>query len=400
MQDQDKTKEQLIEELEGMRQRVSVMEATEARLVGTEKALRESEERFRLLYENAPLGYQSLDENGCFLEVNQAWLDTLGYQREEVIGRWFGDFLAPGCQDHFKISFPKFKAVGEIHWVEFEMLRKDGSQISVAFDGQIGRDEQGRFKQTHCILHDISEIKRFQDAGLDRANQEWERTFNAISDLVMVLDDQHKILRVNKAMADALRMTDPDLIGKLCFEVVHGEKEPLLFCPHSELLADGREHSAEVREPRLGGIYDVRVSPLIDQHGKVIGSVHVTRDITERKMAEAAIRQQRDFLQQLIDTIPNPIFYKDVDGRYMGCNTAFESDTGRSRTDIVGKTVLDVAPPDLAQIYHEEDLSLLRNPGIQQGETCRQDASGCMHDVMVTKATFSDLDGNVAGLGA
>ena len=181
MQSPHKTREQLIEELEAMGQRICELEATEAKLLGTEKALRESEERFRLLYENAPLGYQSLDENGYLLEVNQAWLDTLGYDREEVIGRWFGDFLAPGYQDHFKINFPKFKAAGEIHWVEFEMLRKDGSQISVAFDGQIGRDEQGQFRQTHCILHDISEIKRSQDAL-----KESEQRYRAVVDNIEV----------------------------------------------------------------------------------------------------------------------------------------------------------------------------------------------------------------------
>jgi PAS domain S-box-containing protein len=398
MQDQDKTKEQLIGELEGMRQRVSLMETTEARLVGMGKALRESEKRFWLLYEHAPLGYQRLDENGYFLEVNQAWLDTLGYERQEVIGRGFGDLLVPDYQDRFGNEFTKFKTAGEIHWVEFNMLRKDGTQVPVALGGQIEREEDGRFKWAHCIIHEISKTKGSQEDALDRVSQEWERTFNAISDLVMVLDDQHKILRANKAMADALQTTEPDLIGKLCFELVHGEKEPPVFCPHVQLLADGREHSAEVVEPRLGGIYDVRVSPLVGQNGQITGSVHVTRDITEQKKAEAAIRQQRDFLQQLIDTIPTPIFYKDVAGRYMGCNTAFESDTGMSRADIVGKTVFDVAPPALAQTYHEEDLSLLRDPGVQQGEARRQDASGYMHDVMVRKATFSDLHGNVAGL--
>jgi PAS domain S-box-containing protein len=129
------------------------------------------------------------------------------------------------------------------------------------------------------LCRDITERKKAEEAA-DRANQEWERTFNAISDLVMVLDDQHKILRANKAMADALGMTEQALIGRRCFELVHGEKQPPVFCPHAQLLTDGEEHSAEVVEPRLGGIYDVRVSPLIDQNGQVIGSVHVIRDIT------------------------------------------------------------------------------------------------------------------------
>jgi two-component system, cell cycle sensor histidine kinase and response regulator CckA len=437
MKARDKTEEQLINELAEMRRRVGELESTAAKLRETEKALKESEERFRLLYENAPLGYQSLDENGYFLEVNQAWLDTLGYSREEVLGKWFGDFLAPGYQDHFQTNFPKFKAAGEIHWVEFEMLRKDGIQISVAFDGQIGRDQQGRFKQTHCILHDISEIKRSQDAlkdseeryravvdnvevgisllnanmeivevnkamkryfphvrpacgqicyeqyndpprsepcsycpcaltlkygkvyeaitetpagseiryyhlvsspikdsdgrvqyvieltediterrkaeeAADRANKEWERTFKAISDGIMVLDCQHKILRANKAMADAFGVAEHELLGKSCFELVHGAKEPPAFCPHSQLIADGEEHSVEVMEPRLGGTYDVRVSPITDQNGQVTGSVHVTRDISDRKRVEQALLDSEERLRLTLEATQIGIWDWDV----------------------------------------------------------------------------------------
>jgi PAS domain S-box-containing protein len=128
-----------------------------------EEALRESEGRFRLLYEKAPLGYQSLDAAGCFIDVNQAWLDTLGYSREEVIGRWFGDFLAPHEVEAFKQRFAKFKATGEIN-VEVEMVRKDGAHAIIAIVGRIAYDEHGGFKQTHCILTDITERKRAEEA--------------------------------------------------------------------------------------------------------------------------------------------------------------------------------------------------------------------------------------------
>jgi PAS domain S-box-containing protein len=128
-----------------------------------EEALRESEGRFRLLYEKAPLGYQSLDAAGCFIDVNQAWLDTLGYSREEVIGRWFGDFLAPHEVEAFKQRFPKFKGTGEIQ-VEVETVRKDGAHAIIAIVGRIAYDEHGGFKQTHCILTDITERKRVEDA--------------------------------------------------------------------------------------------------------------------------------------------------------------------------------------------------------------------------------------------
>ncbi len=139
-----------------------------------EEALRESEERFRLTYENAPLGYQSLDENGRFIDVNQAWIDVLGYSRQEVIGKSFADFLDPEWADHFRENFPRFKAVGEILGVEFDMIKKDGSTMTVSINGKIGRDEKGDFRQTHCILHDITHKKQAEEV-LRKAHEELEK---------------------------------------------------------------------------------------------------------------------------------------------------------------------------------------------------------------------------------
>lgn len=149
----------LLAEMERLRLRVAELEDTQVRLASTQQAQRDAEERFRLLYDSVPLGYQSLDEEGRIVEVNPAWLEMLGYSREEVIGHWFGDFLAPTCQERFKADFPKSKA-GEIHWTDFDMVRKDGSTVSMALDGQISRDQSGRFKQTHCIIHDFTELRR------------------------------------------------------------------------------------------------------------------------------------------------------------------------------------------------------------------------------------------------
>jgi PAS domain S-box-containing protein len=144
-------------------QRARKLDQVEIEGENSEKALRESEEKFRLLHENAPLPYQSLNENGRIIEVNQAWLSTLGYEREEVIGKSFGDFLHPDWKAHFKENFPRFKAVGEVLGVEFEMVRKDGSFLSVSFNGKIGTDHEGHFQQTHCIFQDITKRKQAEE---------------------------------------------------------------------------------------------------------------------------------------------------------------------------------------------------------------------------------------------
>ncbi|MCG8616214.1 MAG: PAS domain S-box protein [Desulfobacterales bacterium] len=121
-----------------------------------EKALKESEQKFKRMFEQAPLSYQSLDDRGNFTAVNDTWLKTLGYRSEEVIGRNFSEFLQPGWQDHFEQNFPRFKAVGEVLGVEFEMIKKDGSAMLVSFHGRIGKDKMGNFERTHCVFHDIT----------------------------------------------------------------------------------------------------------------------------------------------------------------------------------------------------------------------------------------------------
>jgi len=98
MGDQNKSKDQLIREIAELRTQLTAERKRCREIPQTlpiEQGLREGENRFRLLFERLPLGYQSLDENGRILEVNQAWLDTLGYAREQVIGKSFGNFLHP-----------------------------------------------------------------------------------------------------------------------------------------------------------------------------------------------------------------------------------------------------------------------------------------------------------------
>jgi two-component system, cell cycle sensor histidine kinase and response regulator CckA len=136
----------------------------EAPRKAAEQAMRASEERFRLLYEDAPIGYQSLDANGCLREVNRTWLAFLGFSREEVVGKWFGDFLAAAEVDRFRENFPRFKTLGEIAGIQFTMRRKDGSHVLVEFDGKVAHDELGNFKQTHCTLRDMTTMKQAEGA--------------------------------------------------------------------------------------------------------------------------------------------------------------------------------------------------------------------------------------------
>ncbi|MBI1920530.1 MAG: PAS domain S-box protein [Geobacter sp.] len=124
----------------------------------------------------------------------------------------------------------------------------------------------------------------------------------------------------------------------------------------------------------------------------------VRRNTTVLRRQEQKATAQLDFLQTLIDTIPSPIFYKDREGRYVGCNLAFENFLGKTKQELVGKSVYDLAPKDLADKYFEMDEALFTNPGVQVYESSVVYADGTRHDVIFNKATFANANGETGGL--
>ena len=132
-----------------------------------------------------------------------------------------------------------------------------------------------------------------------------------------------------------------------------------------------------------------------DGRAAIIG---MTIDTSERRKAELEIMGQLHFTEQLVNAIPNPVFYKDEHGRYLGCNRAFELYLGKTREDILGKSVYELAPTELADRYYAADKALFDSPGVQTYEAAVQSADGTCRDVLFYKATFNKFDGCLGGL--
>jgi PAS domain S-box-containing protein len=126
------------------------------------------------------------------------------------------------------------------------------------------------------------------------------------------MDKEHRITRANKAMAQHLGLSVAECIGQSCYHKVHGADHPPAFCPHVLTLADGRQHEIEMHEKSLGGDFLVTTSPLFDEQERMIGSVHIARDITERKQIENILR----FLGQCGCTESGEGFFHDL-ARYL-----------------------------------------------------------------------------------
>ncbi len=134
---------------------------TERRTI--EEELRRSAEEIEDLYNHAPCGYQSLDENGLIVRINQTQLEWLGYSREEVVGRLhFADFLTPAGEETFRETFPRFKELGYVHGLEFDLLRKDGTVLPVLMSATAVRDTDGRLIMSRSTLFDLTERKKLE----------------------------------------------------------------------------------------------------------------------------------------------------------------------------------------------------------------------------------------------
>lgn len=166
------------------------------------------------------------------------------------------------------------------------------------------------------IFREIRNYERIAGETLIRAKEEWERTFDAIADPVMILDTNYRIIKANKAMADVLGVAPAGAVGMTCYESVHGTTQPPEFCPHARLLADGQARSQEIFEPRLGGHYLISVSPLHSPDGALVGSIHSARDITDLKKAEELSRQYARDLERMLSISRETTMTTDLKGLY------------------------------------------------------------------------------------
>jgi PAS domain S-box-containing protein len=314
----------------------------EARDGGIADELRRCKEELDILNHNSPIPYQSLDAEGRLIAVNEAWLQALGYLREEVIGRWFGEFLAPDQVDLFREQFAKTKERGWMWDVEVTVAKKDGNHIHASFDGNIGRDRNGQFRQTHCVWRDITERKlaaeKLEQLQKIVGAAQLAAHFGVFQWNVKTGKNQWSpetfyLYGLDPATTDPsfdvwLQTIHPDDRDR-----ISGELRRTLASPEGRLnieyrLADGLTWIAG-----SGQLYR-------DSEGNPDHIVGINIDITERKRMVAALRTSKEQFAKAFLSSPAVTTVSDLDDgdRLLDVNEAFEKVSGYRREEAIGRT--------------------------------------------------------------
>jgi PAS domain S-box-containing protein len=145
--------------------------------------------------------------------------------------------------------------------------------------------------------------KKAEDALL-RAAEEWRRTFDAVPDVVFLVDTEHRILRANRAAAERFGKKWRELIGQKCFRVVHNRNKPAADCPLAPLFATGEEQRhEEIYSPLVDAYFDFTFAPVAEEEGGIVAAVMVGRDVTERRRANRLAEVQRDLAHELATSV-------------------------------------------------------------------------------------------------
>ncbi|MBL8450235.1 MAG: EAL domain-containing protein [Dechloromonas sp.] len=238
---------------------------------------------------------------------------------------------------------------------------------------------------------------------LERSHQMLDAIFEHLPGMVMVKRaDDLRVSRVNRG-GEALLQRQRDLIiGRANEELYEPALAARLTASDHQVMNERTVVELPLTKLSLPGQPDrwvrIRKIALCDRSGLPEYVLEFGEDETERQNLDLRLREHLNFLEQLLEAIPAPLFFKDSRGRYISVNSAFERLMGRSRAELAGKTVFDIAPPSLAFTYHRADIELLQAGGTQMYETAVETADSGTRAVMFHKAVFRSTTGSAGGI--
>lgn len=227
--------------------------------------------------------------NGTFIRLNPEWERTLGYALAELEGRSFLDLVHPDDIEKTHEAVSTLAAQEKVSGFVNRYRCKDGSYRWIEWNST----PQG--ETIYAVARDIT-IRMQVEKKLENASRDWQTTFDAVKDVIWLLDKNNHIIKSNHAVKTLLGKDPEEVVGKHCWEVVHGTSKPIPECPILTLKKSMRRESMDL--DIADRHYQVIVDPVVDEAGNLAGCVHIIHDITERKQSEEALRESERKLRE------------------------------------------------------------------------------------------------------
>ncbi|MFH1738355.1 MAG: PAS domain S-box protein [bacterium] len=308
MDDSKKPKPQLLEEIQVLRDRLAELERAENGQKRAEEALRESERRFRELFDGAPLAYHEIDTDGRITRVNQTELDMLGHTAEEMLGRFIWEFVQEQDTARKAVIAKLAGTMPPGRAFERTYLRKDATLIPVLIEDKPLRDKSGKITGLRSTMQDITQRKHAEEA-LRFEREQLFSIFDSINQIVYVSDPvTYEVLYVNKALLDIFRKNS---VGGLCYKEFQGLESPCPFCTNDIILKRKYEpYQWEHHNPTVN-----RDFMLVDRiirwpDGRDV-RFELAIDITDRKQAEQRLERRERLYREAIEVAGAVPYYQD-----------------------------------------------------------------------------------------
>jgi PAS domain S-box-containing protein len=279
--------------------------------------------RQQTLFDFMPQAYHALDPTGHILEVNEAWLNQLGYAREEVKGRWFGELLPPEQQDEFRLALAGLSCSNEPLRAHWRLRRVDGSYVDISCTCKNQRSSSNEVELIHCMLADITELAIAHET-LAHSELVKSLVLDSIDEFVVYEDLEQRVAWANQATETFTGKPLTEITGMHCFEVLFSRAEPCPGCPIPAVIKTKQPQRGEVSSPD-GRWWEVFGTPVFDQNNserEITGIVKVARDITRRKQALKQLKDDEARFRAVVEDQTEFICRFTPDGKLTFANAA------------------------------------------------------------------------------
>jgi PAS domain S-box-containing protein len=342
------------------------------------------------------------DTNGYFRRLNPQWEKTLGYPLSEIEGAKFLDFVHPDDMQATLGSIEDLVNRREVVNFTNRYRHKDGSYRWIEWRS-FPRPES---KLIFAAARDITQRKNAEEE-LRARKDELRLLLDSTEEAIYGLDIQGRCTLCNPSCLQMLGYADPaELLGKSMHELIHHPGEDGTASPKEEcrilqaiLQGKGTHADDEVLWRKDGTSFPAEYwsHPQI-RDGKIVGAVVTFMDISERKKTEKILAQRTALLVNLLDSIPDIVFFKDIAGSYLGCNPNFAEFVGKPRGEIIGRTDYDLFSREVADLFRINDAIMMREGIPRHNEEWITYPDGHRLLIDTLKAPLITVEGKVIGI--